>query len=355
MTSAKSWALATSTLVLITTAIPATAQDTVDQSSARAGTEDIVVTARRREESRRSVPVSITALSAEALEQKSVQDLSDVATLTPSFRFSQEGGKNQPSLSLRGLGVLPIGEGVPAVVAYFNDVPLSKEGGNIPTFDLANIKVLKGPQGRLFGRNTIGGAVLINSKRPTFDTEGHVQAGYGNLDYKELEGALNIPLAKEVAALRVAAQYRNRRTKNLTPGNPDLDDINQFSFRASLQLQPTENLSNILILDYFRVREQPAAEVPYRYNVGVLTAILAGGFGLTPADAATYEVDLASLAAQQRANGPFKVTNDLANDGSRLKVAADRQVWGITNITSLDGATSRRSSSTDLPSSGMSL
>src|SRR3546814_4708213 len=88
------------------------------------------------------------------------------------------------------------------MVAYFNDVPMSKEGGNIPTFDLANIQVLKGPQGTLFGRNTIGGAVLVNSKKPTFNTEGYVQAGYGNFDYKELEGALNVPLVTDVAALR---------------------------------------------------------------------------------------------------------------------------------------------------------
>lgn len=89
------------------------------------------------------MPVSTTALSVEALEQRSVQDISDVANLASGFRFSQEGGKNQPTLSLRDLGQLPIGEGVPAIVAYFNDVPLSKEGGNIPTFDLANIQVLK--------------------------------------------------------------------------------------------------------------------------------------------------------------------------------------------------------------------
>src|SRR3546814_5920550 len=94
-----------------------------------AGMGHIVVTARRREETLQSVPVSITAISSDMLEKKSVQDLSDVATLTPGFRFSQEGGKNQPSLSLRGLGQLPIGEGVPAIVAYFNDVPLSKEIG----------------------------------------------------------------------------------------------------------------------------------------------------------------------------------------------------------------------------------
>src|SRR3546814_671890 len=190
----------------------------------------------------------------------------------------------------------------------------------------------------LFGRNTIGGAVLVNSKKPTFNTEGYVQAGYGNFDYKELEGALNVPLVTDVAALRVAAQYRNRdgRTKNLSPGNPDLDDTNQLSFRASLLFQPTANLTNTLIFDYFRAREKPAAEVPFRYNAGVLTGILVGGFGLTPADAAVYEADLAGLFAQQQANGPFKVTNDLANDGSGLKVAADRRIWGITNTTSLN-------------------
>jgi iron complex outermembrane receptor protein len=333
----KSWALATSAMTFMATAYPVLAQQTPDQPSASTGSDDIVVTARRREESLQSVPVSITALSAETLAQKSVQDLSDVATLTPGFRFSQEGGKGQPSLSLRGLGALPIGEGVPAVVAYFNDVPLSKEGGNIPTFDLANIQILKGPQGTLFGRNTIGGAILINSKKPTFDTEGYLQAGYGNFDYKELEGALNLPLIKDVAALRIAAQYRNRdgRTKNLSPGNPDLDDTNQLSFRASLLVRPTDNLTNTLVFDYFRAREKPAAEVPYRYNAGVLTGILVGGFGFSPADAAVYENDLAGLFAQQQANGPFKVTNDLANDKSGLKVAADRKIWGITNTTNL--------------------
>src|SRR3546814_8569376 len=185
----------------------------------------------------------------------------------------------------------------------------------------------------LFPSTTLFRSVLGNSKKPTFNTEGYVQAGYGNFDYKELEGALNVPLVTDVAALRVAAQYRNRdgRTKNLSPGNPDLDDTNQLSFRASLLFQPTANLTNTLIFDYFRAREKPAAEVPFRYNAGVLTGILVGGFGLTPADAAVYEADLAGLFAQQQANGTFKVTNDLANDGSGLKVEADRRIWGITN------------------------
>src|SRR3546814_13509758 len=109
--------------------------------------------------------------------------------------------------------------------------------------------------------------------------------------------------------------YRNRdgRTKNLSPGNPDLDDTNQLSFRASLLFQPTANLTNTLIFDYFRAREKPAAEVPFRYNAGVLTGILVGGFGITLADAAVYEADLAGLLTQHQANGPFKVTNHMVN------------------------------------------
>src|SRR3546814_18624501 len=95
-------ALAASPLALVATAMPVAAQDSADQSMANASMDDIVVTARRREESLQSVPVSITAISSDMLEQKSVQDLSDVATLTPGFRFSQEGGKNQTSLPLRG-------------------------------------------------------------------------------------------------------------------------------------------------------------------------------------------------------------------------------------------------------------
>src|SRR3546814_15861000 len=86
-------------------------------------------------------------------------------------------------------------------------------------------------------------------------------------------------------------------------------DALPICFRASLLFQPTANLTNTLIFDYFRAREKPAAEVPFRYNAGVLTGILVGGFGLTPADAAVYDADLAGLFAQQigRASGRERV------------------------------------------------
>src|SRR3546814_12990459 len=101
-------ALAASPLALVATAMPVAAQDSADQSMATASMDDIVGTARRREESLQSVPVSITAISSDMLAQKSVHALSSVATFTPGFRFSQERGKTPPRTSLCRLVRLPI-------------------------------------------------------------------------------------------------------------------------------------------------------------------------------------------------------------------------------------------------------
>src|SRR3546814_20750144 len=84
---------------------------------------------------------------------------------------------------------LPVGAGTPAVVAYLNNVPLPAVGTNIPTYDIANVQVLKGPQGTLFGRNTLGGAILVGTQAPTYNLGGYVQGDYGRYNYRALEGA----------------------------------------------------------------------------------------------------------------------------------------------------------------------
>src|SRR3546814_10601043 len=108
-----------------------------------------------------------TAFSSAALERSTVQSVSDLNTITPGLRFGAEGGKVGTSISLRGISKVPIGAGAAGVVQYFADVPYPAEGGNVPTYDLANIQVLRGPQGTLFGRNTLGGAILMNPQAPT--------------------------------------------------------------------------------------------------------------------------------------------------------------------------------------------
>jgi iron complex outermembrane recepter protein len=308
------------------------AQETTPaERSGASGLDEIVVTARRREESAQTVPVSVTAFSGALLEERNVLTLEDLTYVTPGLRFGAEGGRNNTSISLRGLSQLPIGEGTPAVVTYFSDVPLPGEGVTIPTYDIGSIQVLKGPQGTLFGRNTIGGAVLIYPTAPGYDLEGYGRVGFGNYNYREIEGALNVPLVQDVAAIRVAAQFRKRDGRTVWVGpQDDFDDIDQRSGRLSFLLQPLEGLSNTLIVDYFKSDEQPGADVFIRYNPGVLQGTL-GAFGLPPAAAAAYEASLAAAWEQQQTEGgPFRVFSNL--DRPRF----DRELWGIANTTAWD-------------------
>src|SRR3546814_6181166 len=133
---------------------------------------------------------------------------------------------------LRGLAKVWLGEGVPAVVSYFADVPLVGDGTNFPTYDIASMQVLKGPKGTLFGRNTLGGAVLIRPEAPSYEFNGYVKADYGRYDYRALEGAVNVPLIDGKAAVRFAGQIRRQdpTAENLS-GGLDFNDIHPDSFR----------------------------------------------------------------------------------------------------------------------------
>lgn len=282
---------------------------------------DIVVTARRREENAQTVPVSIAAFSGDTLAQRSVREIQDLNSITPGFRFGSEGGKNGNQLILRGLAKVSLGEGVPAVVSYFADVPLVGDGVNVPTYDLGSIQVLKGPQGTLFGRNTLGGALLIKPEAPGFAFGGYVRADYGRFDYRAVEGAINIPIVADKVALRIAGQVRRQdgTIRNLN-GGKDFNDIHQNSFRASLLLEPFEGFSNLTIYDYFKAKEQPAGLYLYQHNPGVI-----------PGLSAAIDPQLTAYRDGQIANGFFAAYSSIGDTGR-----ADRRLWGITNDTKLE-------------------
>src|SRR5690606_23810695 len=190
--------------------------------------EEVFVTARKRDEGAQTVPLSMAALSADTLDQRNVREIQDLNVVVPGFRFGSEGGKSTNNIIMRGLSRIPLGEGVPAVVTYFANVALPGSGANIPTFDIANIQVLKGPQGTLFGRNTLGGAVVIAPEAPAYEFGGYVRGAFGTKDYRSYEGAVNVPIVEDKVALRVAGQVRRQDglAKNLSGGR-DFDDIDQ--------------------------------------------------------------------------------------------------------------------------------
>lgn len=258
--------------------------------------EEVVVTARRREENLQAVPISITALSAETLRANNILTVSDLQYFVPSMNLSTAQSRDQVTISIRGQGGRNPGSG-PAVATYFNEVPLtggtngntnSSGGGPGRYYDLENVQVLKGPQGTLFGRNTTGGAVLIQTRRPSDAFGGYVEGALGNYTNREGRFALNVPLIDGKILVRVAANAQKREgfTQSLGmpgyPGGVDLDNRNFFAHRLSVTLKPSDNFRNHFIYDAINskthgtsviLRLAPATGTATRFFPGIQQAL----------------------------------------------------------------------------------
>jgi iron complex outermembrane receptor protein len=226
-----------------------------DQSATASGIEEIVVTARRKDEALQDVPIDITALSGEALAARGVTSPSDLMMSVPGV-FSAPGsirGSNAPVFAIRGqVNRDPTPTNDPSIGLYFAEVPWARvEGSNAAFLDLQSVQVLKGPQGTLFGRNTTAGAILITPNAPTDRFEGYAKAGGGDYGYFTAEGAVNAPLGDKVA-VRLAASHEQRTGYlQALPSGQKLDDLNNYSLRASVKLTPADNLTSTLIGTFY--------------------------------------------------------------------------------------------------------
>jgi len=167
-------ALAIAVALPFTTAVPQQAQA---QATAL---EEIVVTAQRREERSQDVPIAITAIGSELLGQGDVQQLSDIAKLTPGVRFDNAGASSQPTI--RGVGSAVVVSGATSNVGIYLD-GFAVTSPTTMDFDLVNVEsvqVLKGPQGTLFGRNSTGGAILVTTPEPESEASGKFELSYGS-------------------------------------------------------------------------------------------------------------------------------------------------------------------------------
>lgn len=214
--------------------------------------EEIIVSARRTEESLQSVPVSVTALDDSLLRENSITTTEDLQQSIPGVYLAGSGGRQNVIYQIRGQSKALSGTSSPAVVSYFAEVPEPVWGSSVPQFDMASIQVLKGPQGTLFGRNTTGGAILYTPKAPEHEFGGYVGGTLGNYDQQRVQGAVNLPIVQDKIALRLAADINKRDgyTKNIGVGK-DLDATDTETFRASLLIQPTDYISNTTIYEHF--------------------------------------------------------------------------------------------------------
>ena len=220
--------------------------------------EEVVVTARRREESAQSVPIPITAMTAEEMRERAANDLTDISRITPNMDYQKSASnRGAAQVFLRSIGQVnwaPTQD--PKVGVYLDGVYLGRpQGAVFDIMDLERVEVLRGAQGTLFGRNTTAGLVHVITKKPTDEFEAEVRLNGGNEGQLGGGVVLNVPIA-ETFATRFSFQHRESDGYvNNREAGTDWNDEDSQMLRGSALWTPTDSFDALLVFDYQKVRE----------------------------------------------------------------------------------------------------
>lgn len=280
---------------LALSAWPAAGQGVGSSNEART-IETIIVTAQKREQSLQDVPIVVTAISGQLLQDSGVRDIKDLTLLTPGLIVTSTTSETVTTARIRGVGTVGDNPGLESSVGVVIDgVYRPRNGVSFGDLgELERIEVLKGPQGTLFGKNTSAGVINVVSKKPTFDFGANVELTTGNYGAREGSFSLNGPLAGNVLAGRLYAAARERDgfyDVDRGPGprieNEDADR-DFYTLRGQLLAQPSESFDARLVVDYTDRDENCCAAPhvvlsPNPAVLGVLRALRPGSFlGVDP-------------------------------------------------------------------------
>lgn len=236
------------------------AQDTNDENSGYA-IEEITVTARRITENLQDTPIAITAFTGEGLERRQIFSTDDLDNVTPNLQFSNNaplaGNNNSSQVFIRGIGQTdPTSTVDPGVGIYIDDVYMGQSvGGTMDFRDIAGVQILRGPQGTLFGRNTIGGAVLINTTEPSEDFGGSVKVGIGSDKLRDLFVSVDVPFSDTVRSrFTFGSRDRDGYVKRVIDG-VDLGDTNSYTLTGKIIANPNDKLEIKAQFDYTKADE----------------------------------------------------------------------------------------------------
>ena len=202
--------------------------------------DGITVTSQKREQQILDVPISMSVINARFIEDNNINELDKLSEFVPGLEVRMQ-GTDRPGFVIRGLTsdeVSPAAQ--PRISVFYNNVPVNRaNGAAVELFDMQQVDVLKSPQGTLFGRGALIGAINYFSKKPTSDFNGFVTAGVGNLNQKELSGAINIPIIKNKLLVRAAGiyDYRDGYIRNTFGGR--LNGKNTIAGRFSASYYPS--------------------------------------------------------------------------------------------------------------------
>lgn len=298
----------TTALAAALLATPAVAQtaDAPAQQAEAPTTGEIVVSALRRDQRLQDAPLAITAFDAKAIDDAGIERPSDFIGLTSNVTLVETQNAGNAFVVIRGITQNRNSE--PSVAVIVDGVlQVNPAQFNQELFDIEQIEVLKGPQGGLYGRNAIGGAIVINTKKPTSEFEGNVTAGIDNGFGYFLRGGVSGPLADNVF-FRVAGSYYD--TDGFIPNTflgEDADPVQDFSLRGSLLFEATDRLSIDVRASVNQLRTQGLY-----YNI----------------------VNDVNTIADVRVNNPGQNDRDIYNVAMKVEYKGDNAV--LTAISSYD-------------------
>lgn len=230
--------------------------------------EEVVVTAERVERDLQTTPVSVIQISGEQMREMGAENIQELASFLPNVSIAPRGG-GEAQFTIRGVGQIRTGiSGDRSVGYYVDDQFYSRTtGSSMRMLDLANVEVLRGPQGTLFGRNNTGGAIRFTTAKPQDEFAANVKVGVGDGGRFETQGMLNLPLVSDRVLLRAAgARYKRDGYVHGLNGQ-DLGNTNQIDGRIALRFKFTDDFIGDISYTNSKTNEAGFAMVPWGGDV----------------------------------------------------------------------------------------
>lgn len=363
------------TVILIALSTQAVAQEANQNSNTEQDHERlevINVTAQKRVEPLQETPIAITAFTANGLDRKGINDISGIAAFTPNLVYDTHtpigGASSAAAVFIRGIGNTDFSLTTdPGVGTYVDGIYVSRSiGGVLDVLDVTSVEVLRGPQGTLFGRNTIGGAINITSRKPYDEIAGHAQITAGNFNRLDFRGSIDIPITSELlSTFAVSRKTRDGYVDRVLVGD-QLGGQDRLAFRAAFHYDPSDSWNFQLAFDLTDYDEESAPGVSVGFTPGASTignslirfadlrpqaAIAAGladlqqyvveagddrSFGVAGNESTVDAKGLSFIAQYSGNNYEVKYTGSLRDTEATFEADADSSPFEITDLSNPD-------------------
>ncbi|MBD3762921.1 TonB-dependent receptor, partial [Rhizorhabdus sp.] len=241
----------------VAAAVPGVAHAQDEEPEAGQGSNVIIVTASKREQTLQETPIAVSVTSGEVLEQAQIRDVLDLQTVTPSLRVSQLQSSSSTTFIIRGFGNGDNNFGIePSVGVFIDGVFRSRSAAALSDLNMVQrIEVLNGPQSTLFGKNASAGVISVVTKEPQYEFGGLVEASYGNFNAMVLRGEITGPISENIAFSLDGSYNKRDGYATIVNLNEEISERNRWSARGQLLIEPTPDLKIRAIADYSKIDE----------------------------------------------------------------------------------------------------